>query len=138
MILPPLARGLIADRPVVTGLAVPTRAPGARVLTARLSEILAVVSRLEAPDVRLLPEISEIVASDPRWLVLRTSRDQIPIFIDPERATPRCLRALAATLRDMRDRGRRVLSVDARFRGQVIVRCAPDSLDREPATRDKV
>lgn len=137
-ILPPLQRGLVADRPVVSGLAIRTRASGARVLTARLEEILRLVSRLEAPDVGLLPEISEIVASDPRWLVLRTARDQIPILIDPEWATPRCLKAIAATLRDLRDRGLSVLGVDARFRGQVIVRCAPDSLDHEPATRDKV
>ena len=76
--------------------------------------------------------------SDPRFLVLRTSRDQIPILIDPERVTPRCLIALAATLRDLRDRDRRVLGLDARYRGQVIVRCAPDSLGEAPSQRDKV
>ena len=100
--------------------------------------LVLVVTLLEAPDVGLLPEISEIVTSDPRWFVLRTSRDQIPILIDPERVTPRCLKALAATLRDLRDRDRRVLVLDARYRGQVIVRCAPDSLGEVPAARDKV
>ncbi len=137
-ILPPLARGLIADRPVVTGLSVPSRRPGARVRTSRFREVARVVALLEEPEVGLLPEISEIVAADPRWLVLRTSRDQIPILIDPERTTPRCLRALAATLRDLRERDRRVLGVDTRYRGQVIVRCAPDSLGRAAATRDNV
>jgi len=139
VILPPLGRGLIADRPVVTGLALSAHRPGTRVAAARFQDVLRVVSLLESRDVGLLPEISEIVASDPRWFVLRTSRDQIPILIDPERVTPRCLIALAATLRDLRDRDRRVLVLDARYRGQVIVRCAPDSLGGEqPSARDKV
>jgi len=137
-VLPPLARGLIADRPVVTGLAIAAHRPGTRVTASRFADVLRVVSMLEAPDIGLLSEISEIVVSDPRWFVLRTSRDQIPILIDPERVTPRCLKALAATLRDLRDRDRRVLGLDARYRGQVIVRCAPDSLGGVPATRDKV
>jgi hypothetical protein len=138
-VLPPLARGLIADRPVVTGLSgVASHRPGTQVLASRFADVLRIVALLEAPDVGLLPEISEIVASDPRWFVLRTSRDQIPILIDPERVTRRCLKALAATLRDLRDRDRRVLVLDARYRGQVIVRCAPDSLGEVPAVRDKV
>jgi hypothetical protein len=137
-VLPPLARGLIADRPVVTGLAAMSHRPGTRVLNARFSDVLRVVTLLESPDVGLLPEISEIVASDPRWLVLRTSRDQIPILIDPERVTSRCLTALKATLHDLRDHDRRVLVLDARYRGQVIVRCAPDSLGEAPTSRDKV
>ena len=134
IILPPIARGWIADRPVVTGLQVPTRTPGERIATPRFLDVLRVVVQLEDPDVDLLPEISEIVASDPRWLVLRTSRDQIPILIDPEQSTPRCLRALAATLRDLRARDRKILGIDARFRGQVVVRCAPDSLSQRLAT----
>jgi len=139
VILPPLGRGLIADRPVVTGLSLAAHRPGTRVAAARFADVLRVVSLLESRDVGLLPEISEIVASDPRWFVLRTSRDQIPILIDPERITPRCLIALAATLRDLRDRDRRVLVLDARYRGQVIVRCAPDSLGGDqPTARDKV
>ena len=137
-ILPPLARGLIADRPVVSGLSMGGRRPGARLTTSRFADVRRVVSLLESPGVDLLPEVSEIVVDDPRWLTLRTSRDQIPILIDPDRTTPRCLMALAATLRDLRARDRRVLGVDARYRGQVIVRCAPDSLGGEPTARDKV
>ncbi len=137
-ILQPLARGLIADRPVVSGLSVPTRTPGARIKSARFEEVRALVTQLESPEIGLLSEISEIVATDPRWLVLRTSRDQIPIFVDPERTTARCLKALAVTLRDLREHDRRVLAVDARYKGQVIVRCAPESLGPEPIQRDKV
>ncbi len=137
-ILPPLAGGLIADRPVVTGLPIGNKRPGTRILASRFADVLRVVTLLESPEVGLLPDISEIVASDPRWFVLRTSRDQVPILIDPERVTPRCLLALAATLRDLRDHDRRVLVLDARYTGQVIVRCAPDSLSETPAVRDKV
>lgn len=138
IILQPLARGLIADRPVVEGLSVPGRKPGSRIQSPRFAEVRDLVLALESPEVGLLSEISEIIATDPRWLVLRTSRDQIPIFIDPERITPRCLKALAVTLRDLREHDRHVLAVDARYRGQVIVRCAPESLGPEPAQRDKV
>src|SRR5439155_23747749 len=92
-VLPPLARGLIADRPVVTRLATASHRPGTRLMVSRFRDVLRLVTLLDAPDVGLLPEISEIVASDPRWFVLRTSRDQIPILIDPERVTPRCLKA---------------------------------------------
>jgi POTRA domain-containing FtsQ-type protein len=137
-ILPPLARGLIADRPVITGLSFQERHPGSLVKASRFADVLRIVTLLESPDVGLLPDISEIVVSDPRWFVLRTSRDQIPILIDPERVTPRCLKALAITLRDLRDRDRHVLGLDARYRGQVIVRCAPDSLEESRAVRDKV
>ena len=137
-ILQPLARGLIADRPVVEGLSLSSRRPGSRIQSPRFAEIRDLVIALESPDIGLLPEISEIIATDPRWLVLRTSRDQIPILIDPERITSRCLKALAVTLRDLREHDRRVLAVDARYRGQVIVRCAPEALGAEPAQRDKV
>ncbi len=137
-VLPPLARGLIADRPVVTGLTTVSHRPGTRLSASRFGEVLRVVSLLEDPEVAFLPEVSEIVVSDPRWFLLRTSRDQIPILIDPERVTPRCLKALAATLRDLRGHDRRVLVLDARYRGQVIVRCAPDSLGEATTSRDKV
>ncbi len=138
VILPALRTGSVPDRPVVTGLSLPTRRPGARIMTARLRDVLWLVAQLEAPDVRLLDEISEIAASDPREITLRTSRDQIPILVDPLRTTRGSLRALAISLRDVRERHRPVLSMDARFRGQVVVRCASDSLHAAPEQRDKV
>jgi POTRA domain-containing FtsQ-type protein len=138
VILPALRGGSVPDRPVVTGLSLPTRRAGARITTARLRDVLRLASDLEAPDVGLLPEISEIAARDPREITLRTSRDQIPIFIDPLRTTHASLRALAVSLRDVRERHRPVLSMDARFRGQVVVRCASDSLRAAPERRDKV
>jgi len=128
-ILSPLARGLVADRPVLSGLAFPTVKPGARVTTARLQDVLRLVALLESPQVGLVSEISEIVSEDRNRAVLRTSRDQIPIVVDPERVDLTALRALSAALRHARGGERRVLAVDTRFREQIIVRCAPDSAE---------
>jgi len=92
-----------------------------------MEDLLRLVGLLESPDVGLLSEISEIASDTPSRAVLRTSRDQIPIVVDPERVTLAAMRAVAATLRDVRERDRRVLVMDARYRGQVVVRCGPDS-----------
>jgi len=137
-VLPPLPGGSVSDRPVVTGLPVPTRKPGARLRGERLRDILRLVTQLESREVGLLQEISEIAANDPRRVTLRTSRDQIPILVDPTRATRESLRALAVALRDVRHRNRPVEAMDARFRGQVVVRCAPDSLRPATEPRTKV
>ena len=135
-ILTPLQRGLIPDRPVISGLRLPRRiAPGDRVTTSRLSDLLRLVALLEAPEVGLVSEISEIVAEGPNRAVLRTSRDQIPVLVDPERVTLSAMRAVAATLRDVREHDRRVVAVDARYRGQVVWKCAPEgALDGPRAT----
>lgn len=138
LILPPLSGGQVPDRPVVTGLVPATRRPGARLTSPRLQGVLGLVHELEAPGVGLLPEISEIVATDVRTVTLRTAGDQVPILVDPLQVTPASLRALAATLHDLRERHRIVLGLDARFRGQVVVRCAPDSLRAAPEPREKV
>lgn len=133
-ILSPVDRGLMADRPVLTGVAFPTVKAGARVTSSRLTDILRLVSYLESPEVGLVSDISEIVSEDPSRAVLRTSREQIPIYVDPERVTLAAMRALSATLRDVRERGRHVLEMDTRYRGQVVVRCAPgDSVGVAPA-----
>jgi cell division septal protein FtsQ len=125
-ILSPLDRGLVADRPVLSGVPFPTVKPGARVTTARLRDILQLVTVLESPEVGLISDVSEVVSEDPHRAILRLSRDRIPVTVDPERATVASMRALSAALRDLRERERHVLSVDARYRGQVVVRCAPE------------
>jgi len=119
----------------------PTVKPGTQVTTARLREIIRLVGLLESPEVGLVSDISEIAASDRNRVVLRTSRDQIPILVDPERITLSGMRAVRAALRDVRTRARRVTWLDARYRGQVVVRCAPDSAGTEARTglgREKV
>ena len=137
-ILSPLARGLVADRPVLSGVPFPTVKPGAHVTGARLGDILRLVSLLEAPEVGLVSDISEIVSEDQNRAVLHTSRDQIPVYVDPERVTLPAMRALGAALRDLRERDRRVLAVDTRYRDQVVVRCAPGDSMTVAAPRSKV
>jgi cell division septal protein FtsQ len=136
-VLTPLRRGLVPDRPIVTGLRVAGAKPGTRLADPRLQGVLRLVRLLESPEVGLVSEISEIAADVPGRIVLRTSRDQIPIFVDPERVSLAAMRAVAATLRDVRERHRRVLVLDARYRGQVVVRCAPEST-AVAVTRGKV
>jgi cell division septal protein FtsQ len=137
-ILSPLARGLVADRPVLSGVPFPTVKPGAHVTSARLADVLRLVSLLESPEVGLVSDISEIISEDRNRVVLRTSRDQIPIYVDPERVTLPAMRALGAALRDVRERDRRVLAVDTRYRDQVVVRCAPGDSMTVAAPRSKV
>jgi cell division septal protein FtsQ len=137
-ILSPLARGLVADRPVLSGVPFPTVKPGAHVTSARLADVLHLVSLLEMPEVGLISDISEIVSEDRNSVVLRTSREQIPIYVDPERVTLAAMRALGAALRDVRERDRRVLAVDTRYRDQVVVRCAPGDSVAVQAQRGKV
>lgn len=125
-VLEPLERGLLADRPVITGLRFASAKTGARLVNPALGDLLHLMSLLESPEVGLISEISDVASESRSRAVLHTSRDQIPIVVDPEQATLSAMRALAATLRDVRLRGRTVELVDARYRGQVIVRCTPD------------
>lgn len=133
-VLTPLRRGLIADRPVVTGLRLSPATPGTKLPGSRVQDLLHLVRLLEAPEVGLISEISEIAADTPSRVVLRTSRDQVPILVDPERVTLAAMRAVAATLRDVRERDRRVLVLDARYKGQVVVRYAPPTIDSAVGT----
>jgi len=138
-VLEPLERGLLADRPVITGLKVASFRSGARLANPALSDLLRLVGLLESPQVGMIADISNIVSEARSRAVLHTARDQIPITVDPEQASLASMRALAATLRDLRARGRTVEGVDARYRGQVIVRCVPGGTAApvEPA-RDKI
>jgi hypothetical protein len=138
-VLEPLERGLLADRPVITGLKIGSVKEGSRIANPALGDLLRLVSLLESPQVDLIADISDIVSESRSQAVLHTAREQTPIVVDPEQASLASMRALAATLRDVRARGRSVEIVDARYRGQVVVRCAHGE---KPAlvgpTRDKI
>ncbi|HSQ61310.1 MAG TPA: FtsQ-type POTRA domain-containing protein [Acidobacteriota bacterium] len=139
VVLQPLERGLLADRPVITGLGLRSAASGERIASPALLDLLRLVALLEEPQVGLIAEISEIAYESRARAVLRTARDQIPIVVDPEQTSLSAMRALSATLRDVRARGRRVELVDARYQGQVVVRCAPGSETTDaPPAREKV
>lgn len=125
IVLDPLERGLLADRPVITGLKIGATKTGSRLENPALADLLRLLAFLEAPQVGLIADISDIVSETRSRAVLHTAREQIPIVVDPEQASLAAMRALAVTLRDLRARGRSVELVDARYRGQVVVRCAP-------------
>ncbi len=125
IVLDPLERGLLADRPVITGLKIGAAKSGVRLKNPALADLLRLLALLESPEVGLIADISDIVSETRSRAVLHTSREQIPIVVDPEQATLAAMRALAVTLRDVRARGRSVELVDARYRGQVVVRCTP-------------
>lgn len=124
-VLEPLERGLLADRPVITGVKVSAPRSGSKLKNPALADLLRLVALLESPQVGMIADVSNIVSESRSRAVLHTARDQIPIVVDPEQASLASMRAIAATLRDVRARGRAVEVVDARYRGQVIVRCAP-------------
>jgi cell division septal protein FtsQ len=125
IVLDPLERGLLADRPVITGLKIGAAKIGSRLENPALADLLRLLAILEAPQVGLIADISDVVSETRSRAVLHTAREQIPIVVDPEQASLASMRALAVTLRDVRARGRSVEIVDARYRGQVVVRCAP-------------
>lgn len=138
-VLEPLERGLLADRPVITGLKIASVKEGTRIANPALGDLLRLVSLLESPQVDLIADISDIVSESRSEAVLHTARDQVPIVVDPEQASLAAMRALAATLRDLRARGRTAELVDARYRGQVVVRCAPgEKPELVGPTRDKI
>ena len=126
IVLDPLERGLLADRPVITGLRIGTAKSGERIKNPALGDLLRVLAYLESPQVGLIADISDVVSESRSRAVLHTAREQIPIIVDPEQTSLAAMRALAVTLRDVRARGRSVELVDARYRGQVVVRCAPE------------
>ncbi len=125
IVLDPLERGLLADRPVITGLKISATKTGARLENPALADLLRLLAFLETPEVGLIADISDIVSETRSRAVLHTAREQIPIVVDPEQASLAAMQALAVTLRHVRERGRIVELMDARYRGQVVVRCAP-------------
>ncbi|MEK7315360.1 MAG: FtsQ-type POTRA domain-containing protein [Candidatus Eisenbacteria bacterium] len=125
IVLDPLERGLLADRPVITGLKIGATKGGVRLKNPALADLLRLLALLETPEVGLIADISDVVSETRSRAVLHTAREQIPIVVDPEQASLAAMQALAVTLRHVRARGRTVELVDARYRGQVVVRCAP-------------
>jgi hypothetical protein len=124
---------------VITGLRLGSVASGEHIPSPALHDLLRLVALLEEPQVGLIADVSEIAYESRARAVLRTAQDHIPIVVDPEQASLAAMRALAATLRDVRARGRRVERVDARYHGQVVVRCAPgDEQSGAPPARDKI
>ncbi len=130
VLLPPLARGVVADVPLLTGPDFSRLRAGTQVLTPEVRRGLAWVRALAARELQLAGEVSEVDVSDPRAtgiLLMSGTRVLGPAW--PPGA--RVLSELRVVLADLRQRGIAAEDVDLRFENQVVVR--PADAGREPA-----
>jgi hypothetical protein len=127
VLLPPLARGVVADVPLLTGPDFSRWPGGTRVLTPGVRRGLAWVHALGARELQLAGEVSELDVADPRTtgiLLMSGTRVLAPAWPPG----PRVLSALRVVLADLKQRGLTAREVDLRFENQVVVRPA-DGLD---------
>jgi len=121
VLLQPLARGVVADVPLLSGPDFSRLRAGTQVLTPEVRRGLAWVHALAARDLQLAGEVSEVDVSDPQATgVLLASGTQVLAPAWPPGA--RVLSALRVVLADLRQRGVVAGEVDLRFVGQVVVR----------------
>jgi cell division septal protein FtsQ len=123
VLLPPLAAGVTADVPLLGGIDLAALRPGAQVGGPAVQRALEWVRALDAKDLRLAGEVSEIDVGQPRMtqlLLMDGTRVMAPAW--PPAARP--LSALRVVLQDLRGQGTAAREVDIRFDNQVIVRPA--------------
>jgi len=121
VLLQPLARGLTADVPLLTGPDFSRQRAGTQVLTLEVRRGLAWVRALAARDLQLLVGVSEVDVSDPlatSVLLGNGTRVLAPAWPPGARA----LSALRVVLSDLQRRGVLAGEVDLRFENQVVVR----------------
>lgn len=123
VLLQPLARGLTADVPLLTGPDFSRQRPGTQVLTLEVKRGLAWVRALAARELQLTVGVSEIDVSDPRATsILLENGTEVKASAWPPGA--RALSALRVVLSDLQRRGVLAGEVDLRFENQVVVRPA--------------
>ncbi len=121
VLLQPLARGLTADVPLLTGPDFSRQRAGTQVLTLEVRRGLAWVRALSARDLQLAVGVSEVDVSDPlATSVLLENGTQVRAPAWPPGA--RTLSALRVVLSDLQRRGVLAGEVDLRFDSQVVVR----------------
>jgi cell division protein FtsQ len=121
VLLQPLARGVTADVPLLTGPDFSRLRAGTQVLTPEVRRGLAWVSALAARDLQLADRVSEVDVSDPlatSVLLENGTRVLAPTWPPGARA----LSALRVVLSDLQRRGALAGEVDLRFENQVVVR----------------
>jgi cell division septal protein FtsQ len=121
VLLQPLARGVTADVPLLTGPDFSRQRAGTQVLTLEVRRGLAWVRALAARDLQLADGVSEVDVSDPLdtdVLLENGTRVLAPAW--PPGA--RVLSALRVVLADLQRRGVLAGEVDLRFENQVVVR----------------
>jgi cell division septal protein FtsQ len=133
VLLQPLARGLTADVPLLTGPDFSRRRAGTQVLTPEVRRGLAWVRVLAPRDLQLVSEVSEVDVSDAlATSVLLENGTRVLAPAWPPGA--RVLSALRVVLSDLQRRGILASEVDLRFENQVVVRpaSAPGSAPGPP------
>ena len=124
VLLAPLAEGVVADVPVLTGVDAERYRAGTCLATAGVRRGLAWVQATAEPELELAGRISEIDVSDSATtgLVLMSGTHVLSTAWPPGART---LSALRVVLADLEKRGTLAQEVDLRFRNQVIVRPVP-------------
>jgi cell division septal protein FtsQ len=121
VLLQPLARGVTADVPLLTGPDFSRQRAGTQVLTLEVRRGLAWVRALAARDLQLADGVSEVDVSDPLATgVLLENGTRVLAPAWPPGA--RVLSALRVVLSDLQRRGILAGEVDLRFENQVVVR----------------
>ena len=123
MLLAPLARGVVADVPLLAGPDLADIPPGTQVRTEEVQRGLAWAHALAATELQLSGRISEVDVADPTstsLLLMDGTRVLTPAWPPDIRR----LSALRVVLADLAERGTVAREVDLRFEHQVIVRPA--------------
>ena len=123
VLLPPLAEGVVADVPMLTGPDFSGIAAGTRLETPDVKRGLAWVEALANPTLQLQAQVSEVDVHDPeatRLVLMSGTRVLAPAWPPGVHE----LSAIRVVLADLQQRGTTADEVDARFEGQVIVRPA--------------
>lgn len=121
VLLAPLARGVVADVPLLAGPDFSRLRAGTRVLTPEVRRGLAWVRALATRELQLAGEVSEVDVTDARvtGILLRSGTC---VLAPPWPPGVRVLSALRVVLADLRQRGVQAREVDLRFEHQVVVR----------------
>lgn len=123
MLLAPLARGVVADVPLLAGADLESYPAGTQVRTEGVQRGLAWAQALAATELQLSGRISEVDVADPAstsLLLMDGTRVLTPAWPPGVRR----LSALRVVLADLAERGTVAKEVDLRFEHQVIVRPA--------------
>jgi cell division protein FtsQ len=121
VLLAPLALGVVADVPLLSGVSFESLPAGAQVRTPDVARGLAWVAALHARELQLLGQVSEVDVGDAQATLLHLAsgtRVRGPAWPPGVRD----LSALRTVLADLARRGQTAEEVDVRFRNQVIVR----------------
>ena len=128
-LLPPLAEGAVADRPIVRGLDEPSKGMLTDPAWARA---LAWMEALAAPEIQLLGRLSEIDVGEDGWTQLVLSPRGTRVLLPAEITDRTRLAALRIVLADLKGKNLEAETIDCRAARMVVVR--PFGSSRPAAT----